>query len=155
MIWNDLATIAADQHSSRDAHKSMARSIGESQLARNITPDQLAALTATQARIAEFDGDPRTAVSDYQHSLALWKQSHEDRHPQTAWFYVLLGGAHLQAGDIASAHDNTARGLTLLEASAGRQNQRYLAAELAYSRVLDASGAHDQASNLRKEQKPN
>jgi tetratricopeptide (TPR) repeat protein len=151
MIWNDLATIAADDRSSRDAHKSMARSIAESQLAANITPDQLAALTATQARIAELDGDPRTAVSDYQRSLALWKQSHEDRHPQTAWLYVLLGGAYLQAGDIVSAHENTSRGLTLLEASAGRQNPRFFAAQLAYSRVLDASGAHDQASNLRKQ----
>jgi hypothetical protein len=151
MIWNDLATIAADGHSRREAHKCIARSIAESQRATNITPDETAALTATEASIAELDGDPHTAISDYQHSLALWKQSHEDQHPQTGWLYVLLGGAYLQAGDTADARQTTSRGLTLLEASSGRQSPRFLAAELAYAKVLDASGAHDEASRLRNE----
>jgi tetratricopeptide (TPR) repeat protein len=151
MVWNDLATIAADGHSRRDAHRCIARSIAESHVASDITPDETAALTATQARIAELDGDPRTAISDYQHSLALWRQSHEDQHPQTGWLYVLLGGAYLQAGDLTEARATTNRGLNLLEATSGRQSPRFLAAELAYSKVLDASGAHDEASRFRAE----
>jgi tetratricopeptide (TPR) repeat protein len=151
MVWNDLATIAADGHSRRDAHRCISRSIAESHLATNITSDESAALTATQARIAELDGDPRTAISDYQHSLALWKQSHEDQHPQTGWLYVLLGGAYLQAGDLVDAHATTTRGMNLLEATSGCQSPRFLAAELAYAKVLDASGAHDEASRFRAE----
>ena len=151
MIWNDLATIAAEQHSRGEAHKYMAHSIAESRLASNITPGELAALSTTQGRIAELDGDPRTAISDYEHSLDLWQQTHKDQQQRTAWLYVLLGGAYLQAGDIANARDAASRGLTMLEASSGRQTPRYFLAEVTYSKVLDASGAHDEASRLRKE----
>jgi tetratricopeptide (TPR) repeat protein len=151
MIWNNLATIAAEQHSRGEAHKDMARSIAESQLAKDITTGELAALATTEGRIAELDGDPRTAVSDYQRALELWNQSHEDQQPKTAWLYVLLGTAYLQAGDISNARENTARGLTLLEASSGRETPRYFAAEIAYSKVLDASGSHDEATKLRKD----
>lgn len=151
MIWNDLATIAAEQHSRGESHKDMARSIAESKLATDITTGELAALATTQGRIAELDGDPRTAISDFQHALDLWKQSHEDLQPKTAWLYVLLGSAYLQASDIANARANTTRGLAMLEASSGRDTPRYFAAQIAYSKVLDASGAHDEASTLRKD----
>ena len=151
MIWNDLATIAAEQHSRGDANKFMVRSIAESQLAKDFTTSELAALATTEGRIAELDGDPRTAISDYRHALDLWEQSHEDQRPKTAWLYVLLGSAYLQAGDVANARDATSRGLTELDASSGRETPRYFAAQVAYSKVLDASGAHDEASKLRKE----
>ena len=150
MIWNDLATIAAEQRSRGEAHKFMARSIAESKLASNFTTSELAALATTEGRIAELDGDPHTAIADYQRSLDLWKQSHKDQQPKTAWLYVLLGNAYLQAGDIANAREAISRGLTLLEASSGRETPRYFAAEVVYSKVLDASGAHDEASTLRK-----
>lgn len=151
MIWNDLATLAADERKSGEAHKCIARAIAESQLANNITNDDRAAYTMTEARIAEVDGDPHTAISDYQNALGLWKQSHDDQHPETAWLYVLLGGAYLSAGDIATARQMTSQGMHLLEAGSGRQTPRYLEAELEYAKVLDASGDHDEASKFRKE----
>jgi tetratricopeptide (TPR) repeat protein len=151
LIWNDLATMAAEQRSHGEARKYMARAIAESHLAPNITQDVLVALATTQARIAEVDGDAQTAISGYQHALTLWKQAHDDRHTDTGWLYVLLGGAYLEARDIANAREMTSHGLTLLEACGGRQTPRYFAAEIAYSKVLDASGAHDEASTLRAE----
>lgn len=151
MIWNDLATIAADIRSKREAHKCMARAIAELQQASNVNPNETSAFAATQGRIAELDGDPRTAIADYQQSLALWTQSQPNEHLETGWLHVLLGGAYLQAGDIATARLLTSRGLSLLEASSGRQSTLYFAAELAYSKVLDAAGSHDEASKFRKE----
>ena len=151
MIWNDLATIAAEQHSRGESHKDMARSIAESKLANDITTSELAALATTEGRIAELDGDPRSAISHFQHALDLWEQSHQDQQPKTAWLYVLLGSAYLQAGDVANARANTTRGLTMLEASSGRETPRYFAAQVAYSKVLDASGAHEEAARLRKD----
>lgn len=155
MIWNDLATVAADQHSLHDAHKNLARAIAESQLAKDLTQGQLAALTTTEGRIAELDKDPRTAISDYQRALDLWKLTHNDQQQKMAWLYVLLGGAYLQAGDIPNAREAITHGLAMLEASSGRDTPRYLAAELTYSKVLDASGAHDEASRLRKDAQAN
>ncbi len=150
-IWNALATLAANQHSRREAHKFMAHTLAESQLDPHISSNETAAFLTTQAKIAEVDGDRPTAVTDYQQALALWKQSHEDQHPDTAWLYVLLGGAYLQAGDLASARQMISLGLNLLEAGSGRQSPRYFSAQLFYSKVLDASGSHQEASQLRQE----
>ena len=150
-LWNDLATIAADQHSSREAHKSMAHALAEAQLDPGISSDETASFLTTQGKIAEIEGDSRTAVADYQHALALWKQSHDDQHPETAWLYVLLGGAYLQTGDLASARQMSSVGLKLLESASDHQSPRYLDAKLAYSKVLDASGSHQEASQLRQQ----
>ena len=150
MVWTDLATIAADQHSRSDAHKYIARSIAESQFAGNLSPVQLAALATTQGRIADMDGDPHTAIHDYQHAIDLRNQAHQDPDG-TAWLNVLIGAAYLQAGDIASARESTSRGLSQLEATSGRQTVRYHLAEINYAKILDASGAHEEASTLRKQ----
>ena len=151
MVWNDLATIAAQQHARTEARKDMAHCISESHLASNMTPGELASLSTTEGRIAELDGDPRTAISDYQHALDLWQQTRENQQQRTAWLYVLLAGAYLQVGDLAAARETVTRGMSLLESTSGRQTPRYLLAELTYSKILDASGAHDQASQLRRE----
>src|SRR5215469_6324 len=144
IVWNDLATIAADHHASHEARKCLAHAIAESQLSDKLTSDDLSSIAATQASIAELDGDRRSAVTGYQRSLTLSKMSHEDEHPETAWLYVLLGEAFLKTGNIAEARENTSRGLNLLEASTGRESSRFLGAELAYAKALDASGAHDE-----------
>lgn len=151
MFWNDLATISAEQHSFRDAHKYMTSASAELQRATDAPADEPEALCTTQARIAEMEGDFPAAIAGYQRSLTLWRQTHEEQHPETAMLYVLLGGAYLEAGNISSAREMTTRGLHLMEATTGRQSTRYLVAELAYSKVLDASGSHDEASKYRKE----
>ena len=150
MIWSDLATIAADEHSRGEAHKDIARCLAEAQLAGNMSPGELAAISTSEGRIAELDGDAHTAISDYQRSLDLWKQTNKDQQQREAWLNVLLGEAYLHAGDLTNARESTSRGLAMLEAASGRHTVRYLAAELIYSKVLDASGAHDEASTLRK-----
>jgi tetratricopeptide (TPR) repeat protein len=149
MIWNDLATIAADEHQNREAHKYIARAMAESQLGSDVPADEIAALTSTEARIAELDGDPKTAITYYQRSLALCNQSCQSQ--QIAWLHILLGGAYLEAGDIADALAAAMRGLSLVEASFGRQSPRFFSAELICSKVLDASGAHTDAARLRTE----
>lgn len=151
MVWNDLATIAAEQHSRGDAHKDMARCIAESQLATNMTTGELAALATTEGRIAELENNPRSAISDYRHALDLWNQTQKDQQQRIAWLYVLLGNAYLEAGDLAHARETATHGLDLLEASSGHQTVKYLAAELVYSKILDASGSHEEASSLRKQ----
>jgi len=150
-FWNNLATIAADDQSKREAHKYMARSLAELKLVANPLPEEVQAITTTQAKIAQLDDDSRAAIAGYQKALSLSKQIHGEQHPETAMLYVLLGDAYVQAGDVASARQMTTQGLNLLEASCGRQSRRYLAAEIVYSRVLEASGARNEASTLRKE----
>lgn len=149
IIYNDLATIAADQRSHRDAHKYITLALAESQLATNFRPDQFSALTCTQGRIAQLDHDPATAIADYQRALTLWKQLHADQQPETAWLYVLLGGAYLQSGDLDRARETTLHGLNALESTTGPQSPRYFEAELIYSKILAASGSTTEAATLR------
>ncbi|HEX5284410.1 MAG TPA: tetratricopeptide repeat protein [Bryocella sp.] len=151
MAWNDLATVAVQQHSRREAHKDMAHSNAEQQLAGDMAAGELAAITTTEGGIAELDRDPNAAIQDYQHALELWKQTNQDQQQRTAWLYVLLGGAYLEAGDISDAREMAGRGVALLEATSGSQTPRYFAAQIIYAKVLDASGAHVEASRLRKE----
>jgi tetratricopeptide (TPR) repeat protein len=151
LAWNHLASIAAELHSRREAHKDMAHIIAETQLVNNLTPAEFATIATTKGRVAELDGDPHTAISDYLRALELWKQTHKDQQHKTAWLYVLLGGAYLQAGDIPSAREAASRGLTMLGESSGRESARYLAAALSYAKVLDASGDHNQATTLRQQ----
>ena len=150
-IWNDLAIVATNEHSIREAHKYIARSIAESKRGTNVSSDQTAAILTTLATIAVLNHDPRTAIANYHLALTLWKQTHDDQRPETAWLYVLLGGAYLQADDITSAREMTIQGLNLLKSTLGQQSPRYLSAELLYAKVLDASGSHDEASVLRQE----
>src|SRR5215469_6897661 len=150
-FWNNLATIAADEQSKRDAHKYMSRTLAELHLVPDPSPDETQAITTTQAKIAQIDNDPRAAVAGYQKALSLSKQIHGEQHPETGMLYVLLGDAYLQAGDVASARQVTTLGLNLLEASCGRQSRRYLAAEMVYCRRRGASGARNEASALCKE----
>ena len=58
----------------------MERSLAELQHATDVSTDETSALAATQGRIDELDGNPRAAIADYQRSLALWLQSHQDEH---------------------------------------------------------------------------
>jgi tetratricopeptide (TPR) repeat protein len=148
LVLNDLAAMAAEHNSLGEARKYMKQAIAESQLVKGPDPLMLAALTTTHGRIAELDGDPHTAISDYEHALDLWNQTHQDQ--KTAWLYVLLGSAYLQAGDIAHARETTTRGLAMLEATSGPQTPAYFLAQFAYSKVLDASGDHKEASTLRQ-----
>ena len=150
-LWNDLATMAADERSNREAHKCMKHALAALQLVTDPSPDETQAIATTQAKIAQIDGDSGAAIAGYQKALSLSKQIHGEQHPETAMLYVLLGDAYLESGDFASARQMTTRGLNLLEATTGRQSRRYLAAELAYSKILDASGYRDEASKLRKE----
>lgn len=150
-LWNDLATIAADRESSHEAHKCMAHALAELRLTTDISPGETQAITTTQAKIAQIDGNFTTAIAQYRQALSLSQQAHGEQHPETAMLYVLLGDAYLAAGDFASSRQMVTRGLNLLEAGSNRQSRLYLTAQLVYSKVLEATGSPDEASRLRKE----
>lgn len=150
LTWNDLATMAAEHHSRGEAHKYMKQSLAESQLATLHLVD-LAVLTTTQGRIAQLDGDAHTAIADYQRALALCHQTDQAQAQRTAWLHMLLAGAYLQADDLANARDAATRGLTLLQATSGSQTPLFFLGQLTYSKILDASGLHKEASTLREQ----
>lgn len=77
------------------------------------------------------------------------KRAHKGDHQNMGWGYVLLGRAYANAGRTDDAAKEMQQGLSILDRTLGRTNPHYLEAEIAYSRLLDETGAHDAAARLR------
>jgi hypothetical protein len=78
----------------------------------------------------------------YRQALDLSRRVHGEEHPFTGWNYLLLGQSHAEAGQLTTALEEMRQGIAALDRMLGHQNPRYLAAEMAYSHVLDATGSH-------------
>jgi hypothetical protein len=79
---------------------------------------------------------------------------HGEEHPYTGWGYLLLGDAHAEAGQLTTALEEMRQGIAILDRTLSRQNPRYLVAEIAYSRVLDATGSHAEAAQIKAAAEP-
>jgi len=144
-----LAGLAFSQKQMRQGRRYMERARQEAQLATDLNDDNLAAIFSMQGWLALLNGDVVATVSAYQHSLDLWRKGHGEEHPFTGWGYILLGNAKAEAGDLTLALVDMQRGLAVLDRTLGQRNTRYLTAEIAYSRVLDRTGAHTEAARMK------
>jgi tetratricopeptide (TPR) repeat protein len=146
---SDLAGLALSQKRVRDGRKYLGQSLKEVLLPNTLDSDNLAAISSMQGWLAQMDGDVSLAVTRYQASFDLWRKGHGEEHPSTGWGYILLGNAKAGAGALVSAAADMQRGLDILDRTLGRQNPRYMTAEIAYSRVLDRTEAHAEANRMR------
>jgi tetratricopeptide (TPR) repeat protein len=146
---SDLAGLALSQKRVRQGRKYLERARKEEQSANDLDDDNIAAISSMQAWLAQLDGDVAATVSAYQNSLALWRRQHGEEHPSTGWGYVLLGNAKAGAGELTAAMADMQSGLAVLDRTLGRQNVRYLTAEIAYSRLLDRTGARTEAAQMK------
>jgi tetratricopeptide (TPR) repeat protein len=146
---SDLAGIAFNQKKVNQGRRYLEQALKEARLANNLDEDDHAALASMRGWLAQFDGDVGTAVSSYQQSLDLWRSRHGEEHPFTGWGYTLLGKAHAETGNLTIALAEMRRGLGILGRTLNHQDSRYLTAEIAYSRVLDKTGAHSEATQIK------
>jgi tetratricopeptide (TPR) repeat protein len=146
---NNLASLALLQQDMKKAAKYLKRSADEMKVATALDDDDVAAIYSMQAEFAGVNGNTQAAIDGYEHAMQLWKRAHKGDHQNTGWGYVLLGRAHANAGRIDEATREMQQGLSILDRTLGRTNPHYLEAEIAYSRLLDATGAHDAAAKLR------
>ncbi len=151
VVNNNLAIIAQAQRHVAKAEDYLKRAVEEFELAGSINPDDRAAMISIQAWVAGVKGKSREAVAGYARCLALWRQSYGDMHPSVGWGRVLLADAYAHAGDNEKALAEIREGLAVLDHSLGKRNERYLTGELAYSQILDRTGVHEQAAQLRAE----
>jgi len=149
IVWMNLASLACRSNSESETRKYLAHAAEESQHVNSLDNDYRASISSAQAWLAQRRGDTSGAISGYQHSLALLLPVHGSQHPLIGRLYMLIGKAYLAAGDTAGASENMRKGLDILRAAFGTSHPQYLAAEVTYSKALDATGAHEQASNLR------
>jgi tetratricopeptide (TPR) repeat protein len=148
-VCRSLTDLALSQKHMSQARGYLQRALEESRTAKELDDDSFAALTSTQGWMDETDKNYRAAELEYQHALALWKGVHGDRHYLVGWGYMLLGKSNAEAGDARDALDNMREGLGILEKSVGSTNMMFLEGQLAYAEVLNASGAHTEARELK------
>jgi tetratricopeptide (TPR) repeat protein len=148
-VCNNLAGLALDQRDMKRAEKFLKRSAEEMKVATALNDDDVAAIYSMQAYFAGVNGNTQAAIAGYEHAMQIWKRACNEDHPNTGWGYVLLGRAHANAGSLDEATREMQQGLSILDRTLGRANPHYLEAEIAYSRLLDETGAHDAAARLR------
>jgi tetratricopeptide (TPR) repeat protein len=145
----DLATIAFSQKKVNRGSKYLARAAKEAKVAIDLDDDDRAAITSLQGWQAQLDGDFPMSVARYRMALDLWRRRHGEEHPFTGWGHLLLGDAQLEAGQMANALEEIKKGVAILDRTVGPQNPHYLIAELAFSRILDATGSYAEAARVK------
>ncbi len=146
---SNLAGVAFSRQKTNEGRRYLERAIKEAQLASDLDSDDLAAIASMQGWLAQFDGDLEMSVSRYRQSLDLLIKRHGEEHPFAGWGYMLLGRAHADVGKLTTALAEMNRGRAILGRTLDSQNPKYLTAEIAYSHVLDATGAHLEAAQIK------
>ncbi len=129
--------------------KYLTLAVKEARAASDLDDDDRAAVTSLQGWQAQLDGDFTMSIARYRQALDLWRRRHGEEHPFTGWGHLLLGDAQFEAGQLTTALEEIKQGVAVLDRTVGNQNPHYLIAELAYSRVLDATGSHAEAARIK------
>jgi tetratricopeptide (TPR) repeat protein len=150
----DLAAIAFGQKKVGSGSNYLKRAVKEARAANDLDDDNRAAIASLQGWEALFHDDFTVGVARYRQALELWRKRHGEEHPYTGWGHLLLGDADAEAGQLTAALGKMRQGIAILDRALGRQNPRYLLKEIAYSRVLDATGSHSEAAQIKATAEP-
>jgi tetratricopeptide (TPR) repeat protein len=145
----DLAGVAFSQKQVARGSKYLERAVKEARLASDLDDDDRIAIASLQGWKAQLDGDVAMSIARYRQALDLSRRFHGEEHPFTGWSCLLLGVAHAEAGQLTTALGEMRQGVAVLDRTLSHQNPRYLVAEMAYSRVLDATGSHTEAARIK------
>jgi tetratricopeptide (TPR) repeat protein len=145
----NLAAIAFSQKKVASGSKYLERTVKEARAANDLDDDDRAAIASLQGWEALFHDDFTLGLTRYRQALDLWRRRHGEEHPYTGWGHLLLGDANAEAGQLTTALGEMRQGIAILDHTLGRQNPRYLLAEIAYSRILDATGSHSEAAQIK------
>lgn len=146
----NLSYIALAQKHLRQARELIHEASDEMKMAPDLTDDNFALLSESQAWLALAEGRAYFAVTAFQRALDFCVRTRGERDWLTGWEYALLGNAYAQSRDLKSAVANMQKGLAILDHAVGRTNPKYFIAEMAYSEVLDRAGSHAEAARLRE-----
>jgi tetratricopeptide (TPR) repeat protein len=144
-----LAELALARNRLREAQLYLQKASNEAKISSDFIDDDKAFFFETQGWLAMAEHDAPAAISAYQHALELVEKSRGEQHWLAGWEHMLLGKAYAESGNFRSAFANMQSGLTILDHALGQKNPKYVAAELAYSRVLDQFGFHTEAAQMR------
>jgi tetratricopeptide (TPR) repeat protein len=144
-----LAELALDGKHLKESERYIKRAEDESRLTTEFDEDDRAYLAQLKGGTALKRGEKQDAISDYQQSITLLAGRYGENFALTGWGDILLAESYEQNGETDKALEAARRGLTILERTAGNHDPRYAAAEIRYADILDKTGQHAVAAQLK------
>lgn len=145
-----LAELALARNRVREGQQYLQEASDEAKAAPDLLDDDKALFFETRGWLAMAEHHAPAAITAYAQALELIERSRGGQHWLAGWARMLLGRAYAKSGNFESALANMEDGLTILDHAIGRKNPKYIAAELAYSRVLDQVGLRAEAWQMRE-----
>jgi tetratricopeptide (TPR) repeat protein len=145
----NLAQVAVAQKRLHQAAEYMRRASAELKSAPDLTNDDSAVFFEAQAWLALSEGHASAAVDGFQRALGICRRTRGEDHWLTGWEHILRGKAYAQSGNLTASLADMRQGLAVLDHALSRKSLQYRAAQLAYSQVLDQSGLHAEAAEMR------
>jgi tetratricopeptide (TPR) repeat protein len=146
----NLAVIAVGRNDFKAARRFLQMAT-ESQRARAMKAEDVAAMDAVKSALALHDGNGEEAISMAQQAIDLWTQAHGPEYFVLSNGYFLRAQALAHAGDYARAIQDAQHALAIAEAAIGRNTVDFLSAQVVYAGILRASGAKQEGSRMAKE----
>ena len=146
----NLTSLALAEKRWREAKRYWRTASDELRRAHDLVPGDIIVFHETEGRLESSTGHASAAVTSYQHALELCKQAYGEQHWITGWDQMLLGKAYAQTGDMGKALQEMRDGLAILARSLGHENPKFFGAQIIYAQLLDRSGAHADAAELRE-----
>jgi tetratricopeptide (TPR) repeat protein len=145
----NLAGLALAQHRIREARRYLKRANVEMNWTGDLIDDDFATLLETEGWLALAEGNPSAAIAKYQGLLQICQRTRGEQHWLTAWEYLLRGQAYAQSGNMDRALADMSMGLTILDHALGNKNPKYFTAQIAYAQILDRTGSHAEAAQVK------
>jgi tetratricopeptide (TPR) repeat protein len=143
------AGVALSRKKIHEARDYLTRASDEMKLAHDLADGDVALFFEMKGWLGLAEGHPSEAVAGYGHALEICTRAYGEQHWLCGWDRLLCGKGYAQAGRFDIALDDMRKGLTVLEQTLGRRSPKYLAAQIAYSQVLDRVGSHAEAAQMR------
>ena len=146
----NLAVIAQGRNDFKAARRSLQAAI-QAQPEEAMKADDLAAMDVVKSGLALHDGNGEEAISMAQRAIDLWTQAHGTGYFLLSNGYLLRAQALAHCGDYVRAIQDAQHALAIVEAAIGRDTVDFLSAQVAYARILRASGAKQEGSRMARE----
>jgi tetratricopeptide (TPR) repeat protein len=151
VLSTDLATLAFAGKDFKAAHRYLDRGFAAAQRTTALRDDDIAGLYSVKSALALHEQKNAEAISDSQLAIDRWTHAHGPDYYMLGLGYVLRAQAKANTRDYGHALTDAQHALDVIEGAGGKDTAPYLKAQIVYAQVLQASGAKEQASQIRKE----
>lgn len=151
VISTDLATLAFAEKNFKAAHSYLDRAFAASQRTIGLRDDDIAGLYSVKSALALHEQKNADALADSQQAIDRWTHAHGPDYYLLGLGYILRAQAKANTRDYGHALTDAQHALAVIDGAGGKDTAAYFKAQMVYALVLQASGAKEQGSQVRKE----